>query len=142
MIEEFEGISQEGFEDDMVIDDVDENEAFNEPMEEEETPEATAEGTTEVKADNRGFVVQKPTTFQGSDKGWKSNKVEQTVTADINIDTSNFPFTKVELTDPETNETTTEEVLKMYWLDAHEDAVKHPGVVWLFGKAWFYIVFF
>jgi len=136
VIEEFEGISQEGFEDDMVIDDVDENEAFNEPMEEEETPEATAEGTTEVKADNRGFVVQKPTTFQGSDKGWKSNKVEQTVTADINIDTSNFPFTKVELTDPETNETTTEEVLKMYWLDAHEDAVKHPGVVWLFGKVW------
>jgi len=27
-----------------------------------------------------------------------------------------------------------EKVLRMYWLDAHEDPFKHPGTVWLFGK--------
>jgi len=29
-----------------------------------------------------------------------------------------------------------EKVLRMYWLDAHEDPFKHPGTVWLFGKVY------
>ena len=30
----------------------------------------------------------------------------------------------------------TKKFLRMYWLDAHEDAFKHPGTVWLFGKVY------
>ena len=29
-----------------------------------------------------------------------------------------------------------EKVLRMYWLDAHEDVFKNPGTVWLFGKVY------
>ena len=28
----------------------------------------------------------------------------------------------------------TAQVLRMFWLDAHEDPYKQPGTVWLFGK--------
>ncbi len=31
------------------------------------------------------------------------------------------------MTDPQTGEAVNHTVLRMYWLDAHEDPVKHPG---------------
>jgi hypothetical protein len=34
---------------------------------------------------------------------------------------------QVEVTDPQTGEAVNQTVLRMYWLDAHEDPVKHPG---------------
>ena len=133
VIEEFEApASQEdGFDEEMVIEDMDDDLDFSEPMTEEEKPAAE-----ELKQDNRGFIEQKPATMKDSGKGWKSSSVQQTITADINVDLSTFPLTKVELTDPDTGVTSTEDVLKMYWLDAYEDAMKHPGMIWLFGKVW------
>jgi hypothetical protein len=38
-----------------------------------------------------------------------------------------FVLVQVEVTDPQTNEAVSQTVLRMYWLDAHEDPVKHPG---------------
>jgi hypothetical protein len=34
---------------------------------------------------------------------------------------------QVEVTDPQSGEAVNQTVLRMYWLDAHEDPVKHPG---------------
>ena len=46
---------------------------------------------------------------------------------EVSIDSSVLPTVKNE---------EGEDVLKMYWLDAYEDAYQHPGTVWLFGKVW------
>ena len=46
---------------------------------------------------------------------------------EVSIDSSVLPTLKNE---------DGEDVLRMYWLDAYEDAHHHPGTVWLFGKVW------
>jgi DNA polymerase alpha subunit A len=45
---------------------------------------------------------------------------------DVSIDTSKLPFLNVDGRD----------ILRIYWLDAFEDYLKQPGVVYLFGKVW------
>ena len=132
VIEEFE--DGDGFEDDMTIEeDIVDNDDFSEPMV-EESDEPVKE---EPKVDNRGFIEQKTVVSKDAVKGWRAGAtVEQTAAADITIDLSKFPLTKVDIPNTETGESISEEVLKMYWFDAYEDAMKHPGMVWLFGKVW------
>jgi len=123
--------------DDFNIEDMEDDPDFG--QEESLTQQIKDEPELEVKTDNRGFMetrVEKP---KQNTANWNFTKVVEQNTStikDVNIDSSKFPVTKVEITDPDTKETTTEEVLKMYWFDAYEDAVKHPGTVWLFGKVW------
>ena len=144
IIEEFEELSQEGFDDDMAIDDFPDNDDadIEEPMpamESSETKEEAVDEEEKPKPDNRGFSVQQPVSLKAEVGGWQSGSAKQTAAApEISIDTSTLPLTRVEMVkDPETEEKTSEDVLKMYWIDAHEDPMKHPGVVWLFGKVFF-----
>ena len=130
LIEEFDQPSQDDFEEEMMIDDMEDDAEFTAACQDE------VEEKVEVKMDNRGFIEQKPVVLNSSGSVWKSSLVQQTASAEINVDFSKFPLSQVEITNPETGETTTEEVLKMFWYDAYEDAMKHPGVVWLFGKVW------
>jgi DNA polymerase alpha subunit A len=46
--------------------------------------------------------------------------------SDVSIDASKLPFVTVDGRD----------ILRIYWLDAFEDYLKQPGVVYLFGKVW------
>uniref|UniRef100_H2Y7K6 DNA polymerase n=1 Tax=Ciona savignyi TaxID=51511 RepID=H2Y7K6_CIOSA len=59
--------------------------------------------------------------------GWETVKgsASEPPPVEINVDSSNLP-----------NVTNTEgdKVFRFYWLDAHEDQYKQPGVVYLFGK--------
>ena len=131
VIEDF--ADADAFDDEMNIEEMDDNVDFDEPMVEDE-PEPEKE---DPKLDNRGFIEQKTVVSKDVVKGWRSGKaVQQTPTTDVVIDLSKFPLTQVELTNPETGDTSTEEVLKMFWFDAYEDAMKHPGMVWLFSKVW------
>ena len=57
----------------------------------------------------------------------QSDSQTQAVVKEVSIDSSVLPTIKNE---------EGEDVLRMYWLDAYEDAYQHPGTVWLFGKVW------
>ena len=74
---------------------------------------------------------------KGQVTGWRMTNMDQSVTAkDVNIDASKFPLIKADVKNPDNGEVSNEEVLKMYWFDASEDPIKHPGTIWLFGKVW------
>lgn len=45
---------------------------------------------------------------------------------DVCIDTTKLPLLNVDGRD----------ILRIYWLDAYEDYLKQPGVVYMFGKVW------
>ncbi|KAL5004890.1 hypothetical protein ScPMuIL_018346 [Solemya velum] len=61
--------------------------------------------------------------------GWNSYSDSQVQldVSDVQVDSSQLPFTTTEQG---------EQVLRLYWLDAYEDAYKTPGTVYLFGKVW------
>jgi len=46
--------------------------------------------------------------------------------ADVAIDATKLPLLNVDGLD----------ILRIFWLDAFEDHIKQPGVVYLFGKVW------
>ena len=109
------GDGMEGFDDEM---------DFGEEMEEEKEEEAKVEVKEEGDS-NRGFVSAKVESSSLGEGQWVSCGAGQQVKEEeVKVDSSSLPTVSVE----------GEEVLRMYWLDAHEDPYKHPGTVWLFGK--------
>ena len=114
--------------DDMAMEGFDDEMDFGEEMEEEMDEEVKAESKLEVNDtgdSNRGFVSAKVESTSLGEGQWVScGAGEQVKEEEVKVDTSSLPTVKVE----------EEEVLRMYWLDAHEDPYKHPGTVWLFGK--------
>ena len=118
---EEEQIDMDGFEDDMDFDDemTEDNVAKEEVVEEQE----------ESTAPNRGFVTAKLQSGKLGDGQWVcSGPQEQVKEDEVRLDSSSLPTVSVE------EEGEARDVLRMYWLDAHEDPYKHPGTVWLFGK--------
>ena len=113
-------VDMAGFDDDM---------DFGEEMEEEKDEEVKVESKVEVRKEagdsNRGFVSAKVESSSLGEGQWVSCGAGQQVKEEeVKVDSSSLPTVTVE----------GEEVLRMYWLDAHEDPYKHPGTVWLFGK--------
>ena len=83
----------------------------------------------ESTAPNRGFVTAKLESGKLGDGQWvSSGPQEQVKEEEVRLDSSSLPTVSVE------EEGGARDVLRMYWLDAHEDPYKHPGTVWLFGK--------
>jgi len=119
-VEEFDTQNMEGFDDEMDIQD------FDEEMKEQEV--APEENTKEHEMNKaRGFVSLAEGSGVGDGQWFSSGPTEQVVVQEVSVDSSTLPTTKLE---------GGEDVLRMYWLDAHEDPYKHPGTVWLFGKVW------
>merc|ERR1719186_2274466 len=117
-VEEFDTQNMEGFDDEMDIQD------FDEEMKEQEV--APEENTKEHEMNKaRGFVSLAEGSGVGDGQWFSSGPTEQVVVQEVSVDSSTLPTTKLE---------GGEDVLRMYWLDAHEDPYKHPGTVWLFGK--------
>lgn len=124
------------------IEDFDEAELGN-AMEEDfgqEEGEVKPEVKREVKC-NRGFAVKSEDAagkvnldeWRSSDFGDYTNNT----IADVQVEAGDLPLIEreVEVEDDEGKKVkVTKKFLRMYWLDAHEDAFKHPGTVWLFGK--------
>ena len=120
------------------IEDFDEAELSN-AMEEDFGEEE--EKKPEVKC-NRGFAVKSEDAaaakvnlddWRSSDFGDNANNT----IADVQVDAGDLPLIEreVEMEDEDGKKVrVTKKFLRMYWLDAHEDAFKHPGTVWLFGK--------
>jgi DNA polymerase alpha subunit A len=108
----------EGFEDDMDFD--------------EEMTEETVAKAEEVKVEdsaNRGFVAAALESGRlGSGQWVSSGGRAQVREEEVAVDSSSLPTVTVE------EDGEQKEVLRMYWLDAHEDPYKNPGTVWLFGK--------
>ena len=114
-----ENVDMSGFDDDV---------DFGEEMEEEKVEEVKTEAKVEVKESgdtNRGFISAKAEPSNLGEGQWVSSGAgEQVKEEEVKVDSSSLPTISVE----------GEEVMRMYWLDAHEDPYKHPGTVWLFGK--------
>eukprot|EP00090_Calanus_glacialis_P016583 TRINITY_DN25936_c0_g1_i4.p1 TRINITY_DN25936_c0_g1~~TRINITY_DN25936_c0_g1_i4.p1 ORF type:complete len:1464 (-),score=583.40 TRINITY_DN25936_c0_g1_i4:126-4448(-) len=118
-VEEFDTEAMEGFDDEMDIQD------FDEEME-EQTVEPEESATKEDEANKaRGFVSLAEGSGVGDGQWFSSGPKEQVAVQEVAVDTSHLPTIKLE---------GGEDVLRMYFLDAHEDPYKHPGTVWLFGK--------
>jgi len=112
---------------DNVMDGFDEEMNFDDEMTEEVKEEVKAE--VKEEEGNRGFVTAKMETgSQGAGQWMSSTQGAQVKEEEVVVDTSSLPTTTV------TEEGEEREVVRMYWLDAHEDPYKHPGSVWLFGK--------
>eukprot|EP00092_Neocalanus_flemingeri_P020784 GFUD01022520.1.p1 GENE.GFUD01022520.1~~GFUD01022520.1.p1 ORF type:complete len:1437 (+),score=492.07 GFUD01022520.1:76-4386(+) len=120
-VEEFDTENMEGFDDEMDIQD------FDEEMEEQKV--APEEDSKEMETNKaRGFVsLGEGSGAVGDGKWFSSGPKEQVTVQEVAVDNSTLPTIKLE---------GGEDVLRMYWLDAHEDPYKHPGTVWLFGKVW------
>ena len=120
----------------MNIEDMDDDPDFantDDPKQEEQVEDIKEQ---RIEKDNRGFMETKQEKHKENLSGWRLSNVQQNTTKDVNIDTSNFPLTKADIKNPDSGEVSSEEVLKMYWFDASEDPMRHPGTVWLFGKVW------
>jgi len=115
-VEEFDTEAMEGFDEEMDIQD------FDDAMEEEVSEEAAVK---EEETSARGFVAAAEGSGVGDGQWFSSGAKEQVVVQEVSVDTSTLPTTKLD---------EGEDVLRMYFLDAHEDPYKHPGTVWLFGK--------
>lgn len=74
---------------------------------------------------NNSTISTTPRNFDN--ESWNCTSENMSISGDIKVDSSTLPTT--------TNEKG-ETVLRMYWLDAYEDAYKQPGTVYLFGKVW------
>ncbi|GFR77685.1 DNA polymerase, partial [Elysia marginata] len=60
--------------------------------------------------------------------GWENvGAAEGQSSSDVQVDSSQLPLV---------TDSAGDQVLRLYWLDAFEDAFKHPGVVYLFGKVY------
>ncbi|XP_059138881.1 DNA polymerase alpha catalytic subunit-like [Physella acuta] len=57
--------------------------------------------------------------------GWDNVTDQSEAPADVQVDSSQLPLVE---------NSEGEQVLRFYWLDAHEDSFHQPGVVYLFGK--------
>ena len=114
-------VDMEGFDDEI---------DFEEEMEEEKDEDIKTEAKVEVKEtegdSNRGFVSAKVESSSLGEGQWVScgGGGQQVKEEEVKVDSSSLPTVLVD----------GEQVLRMYWLDAHEDPYKHPGTVWLFGK--------
>jgi len=117
-VEEFDTEAMEGFDDEMDIQDFDD-------VQEGQKVEPLENSGKEDKASSRGFVSAVEISSVGDGQWFSSGTKEQVVTQEVAVDTSTLPTIKLE---------DGEDVLRMYFLDAHEDPYKHPGTVWLFGK--------
>jgi len=115
-IEEFDTEAMDGFDDEMDINDFEDNV--------EESKEESELKVQEEVSKSRGFASSgEISCVEGQWFGSVSK--EQAPVQDVVVDSSNLPTVTTEEGD---------EVLRMYFIDAHEDAYKHPGTVWLFGK--------
>jgi DNA polymerase alpha subunit A len=98
----------------------------------EEMTEETVAKDEEVKVEdsaNRGFVAAAlESGGLGAGQWVSSGGRAQVREEEVAVDSSSLPTVTVE------EDGEQKEVLRMYWLDAHEDPYKNPGTVWLFGK--------
>jgi DNA polymerase alpha subunit A len=134
MIEDDDDFGQDMFDEPMEADDDDEpapSQMIDECEPTVKAEEQKENTVVEAKSSHRGFQsVKKDESKMTINAGWsiKSDSTAATVaTMDVQVDPGTLPL----ITNAKG-----EKVLRMYWLDAHEDLYKHPGTVWLFGKVY------
>jgi len=120
-VEQFDTENMDGFDDEMDIQD------FDEEIDDSKVELTDENHDKELEINKvRGFVGLTEVGVEGGQ--WFSNgPAEQVIVQEVSVDSSNLPTIMLEGGD---------DVLRMYFLDAHEDPYKHPGTVWLFGKVW------
>ncbi len=136
----------------MEVEDFPEEEAadddFETKIEEEDTQQEIKEEMPEQKEEDAKPQVAEEESMMDSealanllenDDPWQDDQEELKKEAGVKLEeqSSSIKAPSVEhgklplTTDAEGNK-----VLRMYWIDAYEDAFKHPGTVWLFGKVY------
>ena len=133
MIDDDEDFSQMDFDEPMI-------EPENQPtqqIEDDDTEAVEVKEKENIKnvenIENRGFKTVKKEPIEAADikpempTGWTMKTEATEPQVEVKVDPGKLPLI--------TNDKG-EKVLRMYWLDAFEDAYKHPGTVWLFGKVY------